>query len=341
MMQPLVYFPPNSEGFSYMGRFDASAQTEYTTSFPNGTIAFSVDSRIVEALFYDYAYDASQPNYIEVYINDSVYKTIKLSAEKKSYMIFSSAEKKMREFKLVKRTEGQVGNIGFAGIKVEKKSSFERVEFPSKKVLFVGNSITCGYGNEAEQAEAAFCSSTQNASMSFAAIAARELNASFHTIAFSGKGMSRNYGDTVFLQDCIPDVFLRTLAMKPSAHWNHNNFVPDVIVINIGTNDFSPPIGINQKIYVQQFTQFLDFLHKTYTHSDIVLLVSQMLSGADRDLQKNLLLKIKENSQQNNQVHVFELSEQGSLGYGADWHPNIAQHKKNAQELVEFLQHVL
>ena len=36
-------------------------------------------------------------------------------------------------------------------------------------------------------------------------------------------------------------------------------------------------------------------------------------------------------------VHRFDLSTQGELGYGCAWHPNVAQHQKNAAELTGFI----
>ena len=36
-------------------------------------------------------------------------------------------------------------------------------------------------------------------------------------------------------------------------------------------------------------------------------------------------------------VFMLELSQQGELGYGCGWHPNIAQDEKNGKELYDFL----
>jgi hypothetical protein len=41
------------------------------------------------------------------------------------------------------------------------------------------------------------------------------------------------------------------------------------------------------------------------------------------------------------QVHLLELSPQGSLGYGADWHPSKAQAQRNAAELTAYLRELM
>ncbi|MDA3882301.1 MAG: GDSL-type esterase/lipase family protein [Bacteroidales bacterium] len=329
--------PTNSPHISYMGRFDTTNSHEYICSFPASSISIHTNSQYVYAYLRDYAIDTAEPNYIEVIVDDSIYATVKLSSsEKKRYVLAKFPDRKLRTISLVKRTEGQIGNMGFLGFECEKDARFSSIPTGERNMLFIGNSITCGYGNEAHNAEQSFTAKTENAYMSYAAIAARSLNAEYHLIAYSGKGIYRNWEDTLFNQDCMPEVFRRTLALKPSAVWSHSRFFPDIFVINLGTNDFSPPLGAQKKLYIRYYLEFLTYLLAQYPQSQFVLVSSQMLEGENRANQITWLQEIvqKINSLQ---VSVCVLSQQGSVGYGADWHPNVAQNKINAQELVSFI----
>jgi hypothetical protein len=61
------------------------------------------------------------------------------------------------------------------------------------------------------------------------------LHAQVHTAAWSGLGMVRNCcgGNTT-----MPHIFSRTLAtVNIDNTWNGSNWIPDVLVINLGTND--------------------------------------------------------------------------------------------------------
>lgn len=340
MFQSLQFFPPDSEKIVYMGRFETSNQNQYIASFSSSSISFSVDSRVVEIVVTDYALDSSQPNFLEVIVDSVVHKTLQLQPGKQTYRIFESHDKIQRNFTIVKRTEGQIGSIGFGGVYVEKQAQFYTMPKSDVRLLFIGNSITCGYGNEALHAEEVFSSATENAYMSYAAIAARDLHADYHTIAYSGKGIYRNYGDTVFLQDCMPQVFQRTFALTPSPQWNHADFIPHVVVINLGTNDFSPPLGADKETYCTYYKQFITDLYALYPSTHIVLASSQMLDGEQRTLQLIWLHEIA-GYFQDQSIRVCELSQQGSVGFGADWHPNIAQNKINAQELVRCIRGLL
>ena len=327
---------PNSEYISYSGRFDTSNSSEYICSFSTSSIQICTNSQYIDVHISDYAIDTNQPNYIEIIVDDSVYSTIQLSSSTNTYRIFESDTCMFRTISLVKRTEGQIGNIGFSGFTLDANSSMQKLKSSSFRILFIGNSITCGYGNEALNAEAPFESATENAYMSYAAIAAQILNADYHTISYSGKGIYRNWGDTTFLQDCMPEVFERTLALRPSKMWNHSLFIPTVIVINLGTNDFSPPLGAEKEKFVKYYSIFIEHLSTLYPNAQIICVVSQMLDGENRENQRTWLQLIQ-TMHTDKTIHVCELSQQGSVGFGADWHPNIAQNKINAQELVDFI----
>ena len=133
---------------------------------------------------------------------------------------------------------------------------------PSRRLEFIGDSITCGYCNlcSKEQQEAAppedglewlrhlRRGSPRGSSLqlgdngaeleshwdSWAPRLARSLDAEFHTAAWSGYGLVHNCcgGNTT-----MPMIYRRTLATVPESHWNMSQWVPDGVVINLGTND--------------------------------------------------------------------------------------------------------
>ena len=75
----------------------------------------------------------------------------------------------------------------------EGRSLVEAPALPSRKIEFIGNSITCGYGNEGTDKFEHFEYETENHYYSYASIAARNLNAQHLVVARSGIGAYRNY----------------------------------------------------------------------------------------------------------------------------------------------------
>lgn len=331
----MKYISPQSPEIEYMGRFNTKSIQEYTCSFPASSMFVYTNSKQVTVHLQDYPLEEGRPNYIAIIVDGKIFKEFALTQNQTVYTITEFTDNTFRMIQVCKRTESLIGSIGFRGFTIDENALTKPVELPQKKILFIGNSITCGYGNEATNATDSFTAHTENAYMSYAAIAARELNAQYHLIAYSGKGIYRNWADTVFDIETMPKVFHKTLAFDTCNSWNHTQYVPSLIVINLGTNDFSPPLGANKDLYITRFTEFLQTVSQLYPNVPIVCVNSQMLQEPQRSDQ---ITWIQESIAvlKNNSIFFCKLSMQGPVGYGADWHPNIAQNKVNAKELVGF-----
>ena len=95
----------------------------------------------------------------------------------------------------------------FWGFVLDKgKKLVETPALPSRKIEFIGNSITCGYGNEGLKKEEGFDYATENHYYSYASITSRNLNAQHWVVARSGIGAYRNYGEakTGSPRSCMP-----------------------------------------------------------------------------------------------------------------------------------------
>ena len=116
-------------------------------------------------------------------------------------------------------------------------------------IEFVGDSITCGYGVDDENYEHHFSTKTEDVTKAYAYKAAEALNADYSMVAISGYGIISGYteGDEPIPEQTIPQYY-DTLgfsyggfgASKPQdIKWDFTKRQPDIIVINLGTNDSS------------------------------------------------------------------------------------------------------
>eukprot|EP00039_Didymoeca_costata_P026748 m.16561 g.16561 ORF g.16561 m.16561 type:complete len:385 (-) comp5732_c0_seq1:44-1198(-) len=138
---------------------------------------------------------------------------------------------------------------------------------PSRRLAFLGDSITAGYCNLCTGSgvhQEAFHSSWANQICDL-------LDAQCHTVAWSGFGMVRNCcgGSTL-----ASDVWWRTLATVPSPDkndphgttsanlWNFSSFIPDGIVINLGTNDHLPE-GDSDPVVAEFNATYLGLIRNT------------------------------------------------------------------------------
>ena len=137
-------------------------------------------------------------------------------------------------------------------------------------------------------------------------------------------------------------MYTQTLFTDTTEVWDFSRYTPDVVCVNLGTNDVSTQpydTGLLEKGY----RNFLKTLRGYYPKAKIVLLSGCMLKGKPlEDVQTALNRVAREaNEAGDSQVYRFDLTPaDGSLGYGASWHPSKAQQYKGADELVPFLRSI-
>ena len=231
----------------------------------------------------------------------------------------------------------------------------EAPAFPSRKLEFIGNSITCGYGNEGLNKSEHFDYATENHYYSYASIAARSLEAQHWVVARSGIGVYRNYGEpkSGSPRSCMPvqyeytgyayDLKLRQEASFLSEKWDFSRYQPDVVCINLGTNDLSTN-NYDVKLLKQGYQTLLKMVRQHNPQAKIVLLTGSMLGGKELEIAKRLLNEVKEeaNKAGDKEVYRFDFTPiTGDPWYGNDWHPNIYQDEKMAAELTAYLRELM
>ena len=240
--------------------------------------------------------------------------------------------------------EGLVLRPRFYGLCLDRgKTLGARPELPVRSVEFVGNSITCGYGNEGDGTEKKHTYSKQNQFYTYAAIACRELKAQCWVVARSGIGIYRNTngnpnGDEKNMQAYYPF----TLFATEGERWDFRRHQPDVVCVNLGTNDTTLP-SYSTQLLAEAYKRFLHTLRSHYPKARIVLLTGTMVNGrrlADiQHAQQSALDDARKRGDRN--VFRFDFTPaDGSLGYGIHKHPSLRQHEQMARELVPFLRRI-
>ena len=216
---------------------------------------------------------------------------------------------------------------------------------PQRKIEFVGNSITCGYGIEATVGTASFSYDTENHYLSFAALTARALEAQHLVVARSGIGIFRNYNGPYDgkPETAMPALYDYTNFGDLSEVWDFSRYTPDLVCVNLGTNDTSA--GRYNKVKLREaYASFLQHLRARYPNAKIVMLSGCMLTGQrmqDVEDAQNAVVA-EANRRGDKQVYRFSFPPQdGSLGYGANYHPSIKQQEKMANELIPFLRELM
>lgn len=245
---------------------------------------------------------------------------------------FSGLRDSTHSLTIFKRTEALVAEGIFEGVMLDPGQKLLLPHpLPTRKIEFIGNSITCGYGNEGDSRDCRFSPETENAWLTYSHLTAQNLSAQYVSVCYSGKGVYQNYDQT--REQLMPELW-RKYSPIIEEEW-HFGWAPEVVVVNLGTNDFAhgtPP----QEEFVLAYSNFISEIIQQYPETKIVCLTGSMMTGKNLTVLKSYLQEIVDYFPAN-QVFRFDLSPQGELGMGCDWHPNVAQHAKNARELTQFL----
>ena len=216
---------------------------------------------------------------------------------------------------------------------------------PQRTIEFIGNSITCGYGNESVMAPDPFEYETENHYLTYAQLTCRALDAYAHVVARSGIGVYRSYGGPKVgtPNNVMTTEYEYTNLYDHSERWDFNRFQPQLVCINLGTNDLSTN-NYDTTLLKAAYQRFLKQVRSHNPKAKIVFLCGSMLNGKELDIARNILNEVTEEAHKkgDKEVYRFDFTPQrGDLGFGASWHPSLKQHEKMAAELTTYLRKLM
>lgn len=240
-----------------------------------------------------------------------------------------------------KRTEAFVGKGEFLGfILDEDRGLITPNTARGRRIEFIGNSITCGYGVEGEDASCPFAPETESATLSYAALIGRALSADYVMIAYSGRGVVRNYGDANKTSpDPMPSLYDRTCCLDSTLVWDFTSWIPQVVVINLGTNDFSTQPHPDKSVFQEAYTQLINRVQSQYPEVTIFCISGPMIGEPCASYIEEVVNQCQQNNA-NKEVYYIPIST-SLLTYadrGSDWHPNISGQQKITDVILPIIQ---
>jgi lysophospholipase L1-like esterase len=238
---------------------------------------------------------------------------------------------------LVKRTEAFCGIGQIRGFYLSADGKLlDPDKAPNRGIEVVGDSISCGYGNEGKNQYEHFSPATENAYLTYGAIASRDLGAQYSCVAWSGRKMWPN--------NTMPSIYDLALPTDTSSHWDFSKWKPDVVVINLSTNDWGGGAP-DEAGWTAAYEAFIQRVRQNYPKATIYCSTSPMMGGEGYTQSQTYLTKIvgDENASGDKKVHLLLIPTQdiNKDGIGSDWHPSVATHAKDAALLEAAIEHDL
>lgn len=295
-------------------------------------------------------------NYFEVLVDDAPAVKLQALRSQEAYEVAKELPNTEHTLIIAKRTEANIGYSSFTGLDIQGEL-LDPPARPEKRIEIIGDSISCGSGNEADN-ESAECSEDgwgqpyHNVYRAYGPVMARALDAEYQVTAVSGIGLVRNYS-SMYDARPMPEVYdlmyLEEMASKP---YDTSLFVPDAVVVALGTNDFSPGDSEREKMTVETYTEayiaFVTQLRGYYPDAHIFAVSSPMLGDgwpeatdtSATDLKSALAATVEHFAGEgDDKVHQFNVTKLTGTGCGT--HPSADQDAAMADELGAFVKDTL
>lgn len=310
----------SQKNIRFIGRFDAIQAGQYRFTWPGSAIEFRFNGTQAKIKL-----ASTRRVRFEVDV-DGVKKNLWVESGESVYSLATDLKPGTHQIRLTRIIESFEIVTRIIGEPIVDKLLSAPAE-PTKKLLVVGDSITAGYGVEGESKECHYAMETSNQQLSYAAVAAKNLGADLHAIAWSGIGAWRSYAEKTPVNPNILTRYQRTLADDPNSVWDASSYNPDAILINIGTNDYWE--GSVGDEYRQEMNNLISRIKQDYSDKRIYLIISPMLYGVARDSQQSVLKSFV-----SAQIKLLDLGKiEAADGYGCDYHPNKITNNRMAKML--------
>lgn len=241
--------------------------------------------------------------------------------------------------RLEKSSESQANTAKFDGFFVPGPEDALTPPSYQRRIEFIGDSFTVGYGDQSrgQTCTVQDVADTTDTSVAFGPLVAKELGAAYRIDAFSGRGIVRNY-DGIVPGVTLPVLYPYALFDR-SVKADDSGWTPDVVVIGLGTNDFSTPLNPGEKWatredervdFVNSYVDFVKSLHGRWPGAHIILMAST-------EYEHEIDEAVNATSQQ---LHDQGLDVETIIFAGLDYqachgHPSLKDHVVLSQLLYE------
>lgn len=341
----------NAIGERWLANTDSGIEFTFTGTKASVTL---LGDAMAEMDYIQFGIDQAR---IGIYVNGKLVVDDMLKQNKKTYDFYNSDQSKPVTVRIIKLSECGLGTVGIADIKVTSADGIHPTPEKTHKIEFIGDSLTNAYGVENHNVNGQFSNSTENGTKSFAYKTAQNLNADYSMFAISGFGVitgvtsdgskdpsqsvSMHYEKISYAKDWVSDV--RQCSCFENAYWDFSQFQPDVIVINLGTNDYNyyvHDIAERKKEFVDGYVAFLRQIRLHNTKATIFCTMG--ICGAEAYPEITSAVESYKKLTGDTNVTTMKFAEQKeSDGICLHGHPSEKTYTKAATKLTSYIKKVM
>jgi hypothetical protein len=364
-----IRITPTADVPVFFGRTLYDAQLEamlFNWTASGFALSFYGDSLEMDATAFgdDFPGEAKNLPWIAVLVDGQTkpHRLIRLDEGRRTYGIFSAERPAEHTVRVVKRSENSKGRAGLHRLILSGEPRPYTAPQTRWNLEFVGDSISCGFGNEMDSAAAVFTTELENGLAAYPAVAAGLLNAAYQSVCISGIPLCLPSDLALRIRfPEFPDFTPPPLAMETQyaytdryhqertgmndgfALWDFERFRASAIVVNLGTNDaFRMSVADGypaEEIHFQK--RYTAFLYQLRRFNGPVPVIACTLGPMNYFLYDAIERAVESYRTETGDERIFcmkfkEINPWGE-GFGGLGHPNLKTHERMGRELAAAL----
>jgi lysophospholipase L1-like esterase len=325
----LNFFSADHPYIQYTGRIDFTNPKRPRFWQPGVSITMKFTGADCQVILNDEILWDTKHNYLEIVVDGNVIR-IQTKTKTDTITVARNLSAGIHTLTICKNTEANIGFLELVGIRC--KQLIQPAAKPGRKIEFIGNSITCGTGSDLSGIPCGkgLWEDQHNAYLSYGPVTARTLKAQYHLSAVSGIGLMHSCCNMNII---MPQVFDKVSMRNDTIQWDFKKYQPDVVTICLGQND-----GIQDSSeFSENYITFIKRLRSYYPNATLICLSSPMADARLAAFMKRVVKGIvnKMNRTGDRKISSYFFSKQ--YHNGCDGHPDLAEHRLIANELIEFI----
>ena len=278
---------------------------------------------------------------IAVYIDNARVLDEMISEPSPCHVLIDAETCQKHTVRVLKLSEAPMSIVGICELITDDGASVHPAPAKAHRIEFIGDSITCGYGVDDEDLTHTFSTATEDVTKAYAYLTAEALDADYSMVCYSGYGIYSGYVDesidTRNETELVPPYYDligfsrgtcggRAITMT---QWDFGSYRPELIVLNLGTNDNSYCRGIadREAVFLSRYMEFLKTIRENNPDSRILCVYGLMNNGLTASIEK--AIEDYRRMSGDERISFLPLPTQtDDDGYVVDYHPRAATHRK-------------
>ena len=327
---------PTDSRIQIIGRVDRSDPAHVRMQYPGVTLRFRFTGDLVAIQFTADSDDA----YVTTILEGGKPQIHRLSKGANELAI-STADlgPGPHTVEVVKRNGSWQGITVFDGLRLGTDASLVTpLPPPARKLLFIGDSVTCGEGIDNYPVCPGSLYRSANAYDVYGMVLGRRLDAQSELVCYGGRGVVRDYLGHRSMQ--APEFFNYSIVGNTESHparWTDDGWTPDAVIISLGTNDWNlqKTDPVPEEEFVTDYLGLLRNVRRHYPKAWIVLTQGSIVS--DPLLSQYVQKTVK----RMNDPRVVWFASRHFPGAPCDAHPDKPQHQQMSDDFEVELRKLL